>query len=63
MTARGELDLVLGRYRKKSHIGTGGQAEIWLAENVEDRGCDVVLKIYPLGSSMCSVASKPNAIS
>ncbi|WP_437566612.1 protein kinase domain-containing protein [Sorangium sp. So ce542] len=50
VTVRSDIDLVLGRYRKKRQLDAGGQAEIWLAENVEDRGCDVVLKIYPRGS-------------
>lgn len=50
VTARMHLDLVLNRYRKKLLLDSGSQAEIWRAENVEEGGHDVVLKIYKGGT-------------
>ncbi|MBN1203480.1 MAG: serine/threonine protein kinase [Myxococcaceae bacterium] len=50
VTARADPDLVLGRYRKKRQLGQGGEAGIWLAENVQEGGHDVVLRIYPQGT-------------
>ncbi|HYI02903.1 serine/threonine-protein kinase [Hyalangium sp.] len=50
VTSRSNPDLVLGRYRKKQQLGQGGEAGIWLAENVQEGGHDVVLRIYPLGT-------------
>ncbi len=46
VTDRGDPDLVLRRYRRKALIDHGGEAEVWLAQNVEG-GPDVVLRLYP----------------
>nr|BDT37402.1 serine/threonine protein kinase [Myxococcus sp. MH1] len=50
VTSRPDPDLVLGRYRKRKFLDKGGEAEIWLAENVQEGGHDVVLRIYPEGT-------------
>ena len=39
-------DLVARRYRLKKHLADGGQAHVWLAEDVEVGGRELVLKIY-----------------
>jgi len=49
VTSVPEIDLVLGRYRKKRQISQGAQADLWQAENIEG-GHDVVLKIYRKGT-------------
>lgn len=41
-----DVNLVLGRFRQIKQIAEGGQATTWLAENVEEGGHHVVLKIY-----------------
>lgn len=46
VTSRRDLNLVLNRYRQIRSIADGGQATTWLAENVEEGGHKVVLKIY-----------------
>ncbi|AEI62418.1 serine/threonine protein kinase [Corallococcus macrosporus] len=50
VTTRGDPELVLGRFRRKQLLGRGGEAEVWLAENVLEGGRDVVLRIYPLST-------------
>lgn len=50
VAARTHVDLVLNRYRKKQRLDYGLQAEIWKAENVEEGGNDVALKIYKGGT-------------
>jgi hypothetical protein len=46
VTRARNVDLVLRRYRQLHQLGIGGQASTWLAENIEDGGAKVVLKIY-----------------
>lgn len=50
VTRRAHQELVLNRYRKTTLLDGGAQAEIWQAENVEEGGNDVVLKIYKGGT-------------
>jgi hypothetical protein len=50
VTSRPDPDLVLGRYRKKKQLGQGGEAAIWLAEDVQEGGPDVVLRLHPPGT-------------
>jgi tRNA A-37 threonylcarbamoyl transferase component Bud32 len=50
VTSRPDLDLVLGRYRKKRQLGQGDEAAIWLAEDVQEGGPDVVLRLHPPGT-------------
>lgn len=45
-----DVDLVLNRYRREEHLGTGGQGStIWLATDTNVSGRRVALKIYPGG--------------
>lgn len=46
VTHRRDTNLVLNRYRQVRQLAQGGQATTWLAENVEEGGHRVVLKIY-----------------
>ncbi|MDY7230973.1 serine/threonine-protein kinase [Hyalangium rubrum] len=50
VTTRGDPELILGRFKRKQLLGRGGEAEVWLAENVLEGGRDVVLRIYPLST-------------
>lgn len=47
VTRRLDVNLVLNRYRQLKKLGDGGEGSAWLAENVEEGGHKVVLKIYP----------------
>jgi hypothetical protein len=46
VTRRIDVDLVLGRYKQLKELPAGGQARVWLAENVEEGNNRVVLKLY-----------------
>jgi len=47
VSSHGDPDLVLGRFRRKRQMYSGGEGEIWIANNVQEGGQEVVLKIYP----------------
>lgn len=62
VTRRLDVDLVLNRYRQVRELGGGGQAKVWLAENVEERGHEVVLKIYEgTGPDVASLIEREGA--
>lgn len=49
VTRQTATDLILGRYRKVRSLGGGGQSVVCLAQNVQEGGHDVVLKVYRSG--------------